>query len=153
VSCDARDTAFADLEAFLVRVFVNAESDAYEAFLALDLSFSQARMTFILAQGDGPLQISEIAERVSLSVASAGRNVDHLVKIGLVERAECEYDRRAKLVGLTDKGRDLAAAHLKAKRESARAMLDRLDLDECARLSAALAPLLAQNLEHTRKTP
>lgn len=139
---DARAAAFSDLEAFLSRVFINAESDAYEVFLAMDLSFSQARTLFTLAQTDDPLPIGEIAQLVSLSVASAGRNVDQLVKLGLVERDESEHDRRVKLVTLTTKGRDLARAHLDAKRGSVRAMLDRLEPGQCERLSAALAPLL-----------
>ena len=141
-SADPRSTAFEDLETFLGRVFINAESDAYELFLALDLSFSQARTLFTLAQSDSPLTIGDIARLVSLSVASAGRNVDQLVKLGLVERRECDLDRRVKLVALTSKGHELARAHLDAKRDSVRHMLDRLDLDQCERLSEALAPLL-----------
>lgn len=145
---DSRATAFSDLETFLARVFVNAESEAYEVFLALDLSFSQSRTLFVLAQNDGPLPIGEIAQLVSLSVASAGRNVDQLVKLGLVERTECGHDRRVKLVALTAKGHDLARAHLDAKRGSLRSMLDKLDLDECAQLSAALAPLIYSTERH-----
>lgn len=141
-SPDARAAAFSDLEAFLGRVFINAESDAYEVFLTLDLSFSQARSLFTLAQADGPLAIGDIAKLVSLSMTSAGRNVDQLVKLGLVERRESELDRRVKLVALTAKGHELARAHLDAKRGSVRQMLDHLDLDQCERLSKALSPLL-----------
>ncbi|RLV54981.1 MarR family transcriptional regulator [Aeromicrobium phragmitis] len=113
----------------------------------MDLSFSQARTLFTLAQTDGPLAIGDIAKLVSLSVAAAGRNVDQLVKLGLVERTECDQDRRVKIVALTDKGVELARAHLDAKRDSVRHMLDRLDLDQCERLSEALAPLLALTKE------
>lgn len=146
-SSDPRSAAFADLETFLGRVFINAESEAYEVFLAVDLSFSQARTLFTLAQTDGPLAIGDIAKLVSLSVAAAGRNVDQLVKLGLVERTECDQDRRVKIVALTDKGVELARAHLDAKRDSVRRMLDRLDVDQCERLSEALAPLLALTKE------
>jgi DNA-binding MarR family transcriptional regulator len=56
--------------------------------------------------------------------------LDHLVELGLVERARAEHDRRVVLSRLTEQGRSAVAErrehHLRRWREA----LDDLDLDE-----------------------
>ena len=88
--------------------------------IELDLTFSQVRMLFALVQHGEPLPINEVAERLRLSVAAAGRNVDQLVKLGLVVRREDERDRRVKRVSLSEAGHKVATQHIECKRDQLR---------------------------------
>jgi DNA-binding MarR family transcriptional regulator len=51
---------------------------------------------------DGPLSVSQIAERIGLSLATTSMMVGELDRRGLVERTEDERDRRRTLVRLPD---------------------------------------------------
>jgi DNA-binding MarR family transcriptional regulator len=51
--------------------------------------------------------ISDIGERMDISAPAASQMVDRLVQHGLVERTEDPHDRRAKMLALTPKGREL----------------------------------------------
>ncbi|HPU13280.1 MAG TPA: MarR family transcriptional regulator [Aeromicrobium sp.] len=147
------DRALDAIEGLMGRVFASAESEAYEVFLEVNLSFSQARMLFMLGISEAPLPISEIAERIRISAASAGRNVDQLVKLGLASRTEDDADRRVKLVALTEKGRQLAWAHHEAKRDAVRSLLQDLSTEECDLIAEALAPLSCQLPKHQKENP
>ena len=133
------------------RVFVSSESEAYDVFLDVNLSFSQARMLFMLGISEDPLPISEIAGRIQLSAAAAGRNVDQLVKLGLATRSEDPSDRRVKLVSLTERGRQLAWAHQESKREAVRRLLRTLSSEQCEAIASALAPLATCQLPDHQK--
>jgi DNA-binding MarR family transcriptional regulator len=56
---------------------------------------------------DGPLSVSEIAERIGLSLATTSLMVGELDRHGLVERAEDERDRRRTMVRLPEAYRAL----------------------------------------------
>lgn len=144
------DEMYGVLEDFIIRLFSLAESEGMDTLVELDVSFSQARMVFMLAHCGQPLPINEIAAGVNLSTAAAGRNVDRLVKLGLVERRERADDRRVKLVTLTPNGQQVASLHLEAKRAGVRAFVSRLPAAERERLHAALFPILAG--EHLRSS-
>src|SRR3990172_934484 len=55
----------------------------------------------------GPCGMSEIGERFDISAAAASQLVEKLVQAGYLERAEDPSDRRAKLLTLSLKGREL----------------------------------------------
>jgi len=59
-----------------------------------------------LAEADGHLRMSELAERVVLSRSGVTRLVDRMERDGLVERQQCPSDRRGTEAVLTDKGRE-----------------------------------------------
>ena len=134
---------FECLEDFLRRMFSLAESDAVDLLLELDVSFSQARTMFVLAHMAEPMPISEIARRLGLSQAAAGRTVDQLVQLGIVERQESPVDRRVKLVTLSPRGFEIADQHIEQKRKAIRAVTERLSVGDCERLTKALRPILA----------
>jgi DNA-binding MarR family transcriptional regulator len=134
---------FECLEDFLRRMFSLAEADAMDLLLELDVSLSQARTMFVLAHVADPVPISEIARRLGLSQAAAGRNVDQLVQLGIVVRDESPDDRRVKLVSLSPKGFEIADQHIEHKRRAIRAVTERLPVADCDRLTAALRPILA----------
>jgi DNA-binding MarR family transcriptional regulator len=54
--------------------------------------------------------ISHLGEHMDISAPAASQLVDRLVQHGLVERTEDPHDRRAKVLALTPKGRELIEA-------------------------------------------
>ena len=55
----------------------------------------------------GPCGMSEVSERFDISAAAASQLVEKLVQAGYLERAEDPTDRRAKLLTLSLKGKEL----------------------------------------------
>jgi DNA-binding MarR family transcriptional regulator len=53
---------------------------------------------------DRKLRMSELAEATLASRSRLSHQVDRLVKRGLVERQECEFDKRGSFAALTDQG-------------------------------------------------
>jgi DNA-binding MarR family transcriptional regulator len=137
------DELFELLEQFLRRMFSLAETNAMDSLVELDISLPQARTMFVLAHIAEPVPISEIARRLGLSQAAAGRNVDQLVQLGVVERRESPDDRRVKLVSLSTRGFEIADQHIEHKRQAIRAVVERLPAEDRDRLTAALRPILA----------
>lgn len=125
-------------------MFTSAEGESLESVAGLDLSFTQARLAFVLAHHEHPVAIGDLAESVGLSPAAAGRNIQQLVRKKLVVRSENPEDRRVKLVTLTDRGRSLAQSHLKSKEDAVRRLLGDLEPDQCLALVEALKPLLKE---------
>ncbi|MCK5891390.1 MAG: MarR family transcriptional regulator [Aeromicrobium sp.] len=131
------------LQEFLQRVMGVMQSRTGDAAADLDLTINQAKTVFLLARSPEPLAISTIAEEVGISVAAQGRVIDRLVKLAVVERRESEADRRVKLVSLAPRGLQIADAHGAQKAQALRDVVDQIPPDLCARLSAALEPILA----------
>ena len=61
-------------------------------------------MLFVLREHDEAISVNALAEAVDLSLAAAGRGVDRLVVLGLVDRREDTADRRVKRLSLTSEG-------------------------------------------------
>jgi DNA-binding MarR family transcriptional regulator len=139
------DDLYDVLTRFVTRLINVAESDGMDAMIDLDLSFSQVRMVFLLAKTAEPMSIHAIAAGIGLSDAAAGRNVEQLSKIGVVERQESPDDRRVKLVTLAPTGQHLAATHMDAKRDTIKAFAAALPTDQRDHLHRALSDILAGN--------
>ena len=128
---------------FLTRLMSASESDGLNVLIERDLSFSQARTLFLLTRTAEPMPIHAIAEALRLSVAAAGRNVEQLLCLDMVERRESATDRRVKLVSLTPTGERLVAQHVEAKRESLKGFTDALPPEHCDELHRVLTNILA----------
>ncbi|MBC7631078.1 MAG: MarR family transcriptional regulator [Flavobacterium sp.] len=126
-----------------MRLMNMAECDGMDALIELDLSFSQARSLFVLAKNGEPMPIHAIAGTLGLSMAAAGRNVDQLVQLELVERRESPDDRRVKLVSLSPGGQKVVAQQFEHKRGSIREFVARLPQAQGDRLHASLSEILA----------
>lgn len=137
------DDLYLSLSEFVLHLMSVAESDGMDALVELDLSFSQARLLFLLSKTAEPMPIHSIADAIGLSVAATGRNVDQLVQLDVVERRESTTDRRVKLVSLTPAGEKLAAQHIESKRDSLRAFTEVLPSDQRDSLHRALSDILA----------
>lgn len=131
------------LEEFLTRLMKLSEADGMDALAELDLSFSQARLLFLLTKTGAPMSIHAIATALKLSNAATGRNVDQLLKLDLVQRRENPEDRRVKLVSLTSRGEQLCAHHREAKRTSIKAAMEELPPEQRENLHRALTDILA----------
>ena len=137
------DELYEALGEFFQRIFSLGEAGSMDRMIELDVSFTQARTMFLLAHTAGPLPINEIASQLGLSVAATGRNIDQLVKLGIVERQENPDDRRVKLVSLSPTGFEVADQQIEQKRRAVRKFVDRLSATEAENLTQALRPILA----------
>jgi DNA-binding MarR family transcriptional regulator len=98
---------------------------------ATGISFTRARVLRRLLAG--PARMSELAARLGSDKPYVTIMVDDLEQRGLVTRIVAPDDRRAKVVALTDAGRELAAEAERVLAEPAPG-LARLDAEELATL-------------------
>jgi DNA-binding MarR family transcriptional regulator len=89
-----------------------------------------------------PPTLSSVAETLDLSLPSASRAVDWLVRRDYVARVEDPDDRRARRLELTDTGDELAHQLLSARLEGLGQFAASLGEEERERLNAALELLL-----------
>lgn len=131
------------VEALLDRLHNGCQTELFDALLELDLSFTQARVVFTLAKRGVAMQINELAEELGVSVATAGRNVEQLMGLGVVHRREDTEDRRIKLVTLSDRGREIALSYESIMRAQIRTFVQVVPAEEAALLADALNNALA----------
>ena len=74
----------------------------------------------------GQLSVSELAERLALSLSTTSLMVGELSRAGLLERSEDEHDRRRTLVRLNETYRDELTRWLSERVEPFRRTLERL---------------------------
>jgi MarR family transcriptional regulator, organic hydroperoxide resistance regulator len=82
--------------------------------------------------------VSDLSERFDITNAAASQLVEKLVQSGLIQRAEDPNDRRAKLLNLTDKGRDLIQQGLEGRYRWVDEVAGKLSAEERAKVSEAL---------------
>jgi len=131
-----------ELVSFLATTMKTAQGEVFKVVEELDLSMTQLKMLFVLDGSDGELTPSELARSIGLSPAATGRAVDALARQGIVSRREDDADRRVKRVALTEHGQECVDRISAARREGLTRLTQRLDADQRAALSHALAPLL-----------
>lgn len=91
----------------------------------------------------GPATVSELAERMDMSLAHASLVVGELAGIGLVDREHDERDRRRIIVSLSDAARPAVAEMRKRHAAPLRRFLSELDDAEAARFIDQLTKLVA----------
>ncbi len=145
------DSVTDDVVGFLSHLKKSGEAHILGVAAGLDLSFSQLRALFVLADCHEELAVHELAARLGSSMATAGRAVQALALAGMVTRREDEQDRRVKRVRLAEQGRTLVAGFVHAHREAARECVESLSDREREQLSEALAPILARGTNGFQK--
>ncbi|MCK0113661.1 MarR family transcriptional regulator [Ornithinimicrobium sp. F0845] len=88
------------------------------------------------------LRLGALAEWLQIAPRSATEVVDGLEELGLVARTPDPDDRRAVLVGLTDRGREVVKELRAARRAPSEQLLDALSTEERAQLRTSLLTLL-----------
>ncbi len=97
----------------------------------------------------GNCGIGDISERFDVTNAAASQLVDKLVHSGLIKRQEDPHDRRAKLLNLTDKGKELIQQGIEERYRWVDQLEERLTAEERLQVSEALNLMTraAQELE------
>ena len=99
--------------------------------------------------------ISDIGERFDITSAAASQLADKLVQSGLIQREEDPNDRRAKLLNLTDKGRQLIQHGIEERYRWVDQLAEKLTPEERAKVAEALEILsqAAKELEKESAQP
>jgi len=118
-----------------------SSGDLFRVVDELGLSFSQVKMLFLLEDG-GEHSVKEIAAYLVLSLPAASRAVDGLVERGFVTRRESAEDRRSRIVALSDSGREVVAAMLRARFATLDTFVAKIAPDERDNLLTALLPIV-----------
>jgi DNA-binding MarR family transcriptional regulator len=97
----------------------------------------------------GPCGMSRISEGYDITPAAASQLVDKLVHNGLIQRGEDPSDRRAKLLRLTDKGREFVQQGIEERYRWVDELGSKLTADERVQISEALEIMtrVAQDIE------
>jgi DNA-binding MarR family transcriptional regulator len=108
------------------------------------LSFVQMKtvVTLLAPEPVEAITVSEIAEALEISPASASRAVDGLVKRRLATRSEDAQDRRVRRVALTTKGAELADQIISARLAGIEDFVASLGDNERSKLADALGALM-----------
>jgi len=106
-----------------------ASSQILEAAERENLGPRHAPVLFAVAMDEG-LSVSEIAERIGLSVATTSLMVGELSRAGVVSRAEDERDRRRTIVTIPDQMQDAIGTWKTHVLEPMRRTLERLSADD-----------------------
>ena len=104
------------------------------------LSVPQFRVLAFLSRHPG-VSLSEVAEHLGVTRATASTMVDRLVQHSLVDRADDPQERRHVMLNLTKTGDDRLEQMREATRHKIAALLDELTADELADVAAGLAAL------------
>jgi len=86
----------------------------------------------------GNCGVSDIGERFDITNAAASQLVDKLFQSGLIQREEDPNDRRAKLLNLTDKGRQFIQRGIEERYRWVDILAAKLTSEERAKVSEAL---------------
>src|SRR5688500_11281333 len=115
----------------LHRVNRRIRATANEDLGPLGVTPAQARALRTLARSDGPIRMSELADRLRLARRSTASVIDALAARGLVARRPDPVDRRAVAVEVTPAGWSMLDEVERARRAAAARVaggLDRRDL-------------------------
>lgn len=115
-----------------------------------DLSMAQLKVLFALSCS-GPLTVSEVAERLSITSPTASHLIDRLVHLGLVRRREDERDRRRTVVELSASGEDFLRQLRQGNEQYWRELLNELDFVDLQALLQGVRAL-AEAARRTRIT-
>jgi len=116
------------------------------------ISLAQFNLLRLIAYSDNP-QACEIAGILGRSQPAISKNVDKLVRSGLVRRQFRQDDRRAVSLELTDEGRDLVHRYEALKEEKLRDVLNSFALEELQSLSQGLEKVSQLMLESLPQAP
>jgi DNA-binding MarR family transcriptional regulator len=132
------------LVGFIRYAWSGSDSEFTREVAEQDLSFSQLKTLLLLAEHAETLSVKDVAERLGISLPTASRAVDPLVRRGLAQRAEDPVDRRVKRVQTTRKGDRLVERLLAARLRSFERLLDGFNATERCKLGDALDEILAR---------
>ena len=120
---------------------------------AKSTGLSMSQFSILMQLHDkGPCGLSEISERFDVTAAAASQLVDKLVQAGYLARTEDPTDRRAKLLTLSDKGKELINQGTEERHRWMDDLAATLSADDQKKVAEALAILTkaVRNLEEKK---
>lgn len=106
----------------------NANNELREA----DLTFSQFHLLYVLrSEADGQCTLKKLEKRVGVAQSTTVGLVKRVSEKGFVEYISDTFDRRVKLVRITEKGLKVCRAMERNARRMEELLLVNLDSDEC----------------------
>jgi len=149
VSSDPKDLA-RSVAGFLRYATLAGDRRFLQQVDELDLSLTQLKVLShlyelpVAADGEEPelLSVKQVAEQLGISLPSASRSIDPLVKRRLVVRREDASDRRVKRVRLTSRGETAVRGLFATRVASIEAMLAEFTESEREKLAAAFNEIL-----------
>lgn len=149
------------LGAVMLHVLGSGGGDVVRAIDESGLTFTQVKALVSISGGDDsePSSVKLVAAEIGLSLPSASRAVEGLVKRGLATRVEDPDDRRVRRVSLTRAGRELADQLLAARISGLERFAATLTVVQRRKLDAALDALLEREeiadiyRKHERRVP
>ena len=139
----AEDLELADaLEALLQRVLCSKADSDLDSMAEMDMSMTQFRCLVTLVLEGEAIPIHQLAERLQVTLPTAGRAIDRLVAEGLVIRREDPHDRRVRRIFPSAEGRQVVSGIDKARRDALLAFVGSLTPSDSSRLLAALLPIV-----------
>ncbi len=103
---------------------------------------SRPKLRLMVKLEQGPVNISELAERLRISSPAVSQMIDKLSSDGYVRRASLAGDQRVVAAALTDVGREVLARALIAFRDRVQEVLAPLTPEEFSRLAEVLEKAL-----------
>jgi DNA-binding MarR family transcriptional regulator len=141
---EIRSTA-ARIAAFVSHVFLFDQGQQLRTLEESGLSMTQCKTLLALAgpgQPAEPRQITEIAERLGVSLPSISRAVDGMVRKRLITRVEDPDDRRVRRIAIAPKGEKLVAQLVSMRLAGIEAFASTLSPAQRRKLDAGIDGLL-----------
>lgn len=92
---------------------------------------------------ENALTASQLGERLGITAQGAAKVVDEMVRHGYVERRADPGDKRAKLLHLSDRGRDMLETVRAFHAEYERELIARVGADQVATVRAVLSEIIS----------
>jgi DNA-binding MarR family transcriptional regulator len=106
-------------------------------FTSIDLTMAQAKLLYVVT-ASGDLSMSEIAQRLGVTISTASGAVDHLVSIGLLSRVDDPANRRQVSVSVTPLGAETLEQLRELSTRQLRSLLDVVGDDDLAVVERAI---------------
>ncbi|MBL8097497.1 MAG: MarR family transcriptional regulator [Anaerolineales bacterium] len=100
--------------------------------------------TLMRIHRQGALPVSDISKEMGTTLAATSQLVERLVQQGLITRTEDPNDRRVRLIAMTDKGRAILDASLRARQQWIDDLAGTLTPDELTTVTDALHILITR---------
>ena len=119
-------------------VFMHRSMRGWSLF-AKSVGLSMAQFSILLQlHHKGACGMSEVSERFEITPAAASQLVEKLVQGSFISRYEDPNDRRAKVLDITDKGRELLQQGIDERYRWMEQLSERLTDEEQAQISESL---------------
>jgi DNA-binding MarR family transcriptional regulator len=125
----------------MATVYASLQELNVPRWLGLDLSMAQFRALVVVSHHPG-ITVGEVGCQLSIGQSAASLLADHLVRHGLVSRAEDPADRRRALLACSSDGATLLAELRQGSRQNLREWLTSLSEEDLEGMSRGLRALV-----------